>query len=219
MAVLVLAQPALGQAAARSVRGVAGMPPTATPDPQQLLRAILEDPNLQQRTAAPTPPPLPQLPNIDLSFLRWVLIGIGAVMTVVLIVLLGPILFRYFVRLRRMRAAGLAEGEGVATSGEAIQRAQGASAAQDYRLALRLLYLASLLKLDEIGALRYDRALTNREYVRQVVLQPALASALRPVVETFDEVWYGVRPVTAEGYATFESDVQELMRTAEGSGN
>lgn len=191
-------------------------PPSATSDPQQLRRDILSDPNLQQREPTTIPQQMPDLPSVDLSFLRWVFIGAGALITVILIVLLGPLLYRYIVRLRRLREpATLADGEEIATSDEAIQRAQDASALQDYRQALRLLYLAALLKLDEIGALRYDRALTNREYVRQVILSPALAEALRPVVETFDDVWYGYRPLTPEGYATFEHKVGELMKAAE----
>jgi hypothetical protein len=189
---------------------------TPTPDPQQLRRDILSDPNLQQREVTATPQPMPDLPSVDLSFLRWVFIGAGALISIILIALLGPLLYRYIVKLRRLREpATLADGEEIATSDEAIQRAQDASALQDYRQALRLLYLAALLKLDEIGALRYDRALTNREYVRQVVLSPTLADALRPVVETFDDVWYGYRPLTPEGYATFEHKVDDLMKAAE----
>jgi hypothetical protein len=222
-AVLILFLPAThathGAHATWTLPAATGSPPVGTPDPQHLLRTILDDPAIQQRAVAATPPPLPELPNIDLSFARWPLVGIGAVTTVVLIVLLGPILFRYFVMLRKRRTrADLGDGADISTSGEAIQRAQVASAAQDYRQALRMLYLASLLKLDEIGALRYDRALTNREYVRQVALKPALASALRPVVETFDDVWYGYRPITHEGYSTFEANVDGLMRAAEANG-
>jgi hypothetical protein len=191
-------------------------PPSATSDPQQLRRDILSDPNLQQREPTTIPQQMPDLPSVDLSFLRWVFIGAGTLITVILIVLLGPLPYRYIVKLRRLREpATLADGEEIATSDEAIQRAQDASALQDYRQALRLLYLAALLKLDEIGALRYDHALTNREYVRQVILSPALADALRPVVETFDDVWYGYRPLTPEGYATFEHKVGELMKAAE----
>lgn len=202
---------------ARATPGwAATAPPSATADPQQLRRDILSDPNLQQREPTAVSPQMPEIPSVDLSFLRWVFIGAGALLTVILIVLLGPLLFRYIARLRRQREpATLTDGEEIATSDEAIQRAQDASALQDYRQALRLLYLAALLKLDEIGALRYDRALTNREYVRQVILSSALADALRPVVETFDDVWYGYRPLTPEGYANFEHEVDDLMKAAE----
>ena len=189
----------------------------STPDPMQLRRDILANPDLQQREAPVTPPPLPDVPDVDLSFLRYILAGLGAVVLVVLLAVLIPILVRYFVKAASRRAAGddLAHDAEVSTSAEAVQRAQQASFGQDYRLALRMLYLAALLKLDEVGALRYDRALTNREYVRQVVLQPALASALSPVVEIFDDAWYGYKPVTADGYAAFESRVTALMAVAE----
>ena len=188
----------------------------ATPDSMQVRRDILADPDIQQRSVTPAALPTPSLPDIDLSFMRWVFIGLGVIAFVVLLVLLGPILFGFFVTVRRRRKPVTGStGAEVSTSTEAIQRAQVASTVQDYRLALRMLYLASLLKLDEIGALRYDRALTNREYVRQVSLKPALADALWPVVETFDDVWYGFRPVTADGYGAFESKVNMLLRAAE----
>lgn len=152
---------------------------------------------------------------MNLSFLKWVFLIAGGVVLVVLAVLLAPLLSRYFTR-RLRRSPPIAADVDVSTSAEAVERAQDASTAQDYRLALRMLYLASLLKLDEIGALRYDRALTNREYVREVTLQSALAQLLRPVVETFDDVWYGYRPVTPEEYGAFEADVHALLLAAEG---
>jgi hypothetical protein len=190
----------------------------ATPDPMQARQDILSDPELQRPIATPEPPSLPDLPRVDLSFLRYVVMAAGAVALILLIALAGPLLFRYFVSARRRGKGARAGDEEVATSAEAIQRAQAASVIQDYRLALRMLYLASLLKLDEIGALRYDRALTNREYVREVALQPPLASALKPVVETFDDVWYGYRPITPDGYVVFESQVNTLMNAAESAG-
>ena len=192
--------------------------PTTTPDPQQLRQEILSDPNLQLREVTPTPltPNLPSLPAVNLSFMRWVFIGVGLGLAIILTFLLGPLLVRYFTRLRQTPAsAALAGDSEVTTAEEAVQRAQEASAVQDYRQAMRLLYLATLLKLDEIGTLRYDRALTNREYVRQVSLSADLSGSLRPVVETFDDVWYGYRPLTPEGYAAFAAQVDGLMKAAE----
>ncbi|MCL4507662.1 MAG: DUF4129 domain-containing protein [Chloroflexi bacterium] len=187
----------------------------ATPAPLLLRDQVLSDPDLQHRIAPATPPPALDLPNMNLSFLKWVFLIAGGVVLVVLAVLLAPLLSRYFTR-RLRRSPPIAADVDVSTSAEAVERAQDASTAQDYRLALRMLYLASLLKLDEIGALRYDRALTNREYVREVTLQSALAQLLRPVVETFDDVWYGYRPVTPEEYGAFEADVHALLLAAEG---
>jgi Domain of unknown function (DUF4129) len=215
---LICAFPTLG-APACAFTAPCGAVAQSTPDPMQLRRDILADRDLQQREAAVQPPQLPDLPNIDLSLLKYVIAGLGAVVLVILLALLVPMLIRFFVRsrLRHKTGAGAGDGAGVATSVAAIQRAQEASAGQEYRLALRMLYLAALLKLDEVGALNYDRALTNREYVRQVALKPALAVALSPVVDVFDETWYGFRPVTADGYRAFESRVNALMIVAEES--
>jgi len=179
-------------------------------------RAILADPDLQRPASTPEQLALPALPQIDSPLLRYALLLIGVVALIVLIVLLGPSLLRFIMELYRSdRLASTAGSDAdVATPAEAVQRAEVAASTQDYRRALRLLYLASLLTLDQIGALRYDRAQTNREYIRQVSGRPALASALQPVVETFDDAWYGCRTVTPQGYDAFASRVQTLMERA-----
>jgi hypothetical protein len=192
---------------------------TAQPDPAADLDArndILNDPDLQRPSAPPQAPELPEVPNVDLSFMRYVLVALGGVAIIAMIALLEPPLVRYLIEWNRRRkhAGPRGHDEDVATSAEAIERAEAASSAQDYRRALRLMYLAALLKLDEIGALRYDRAQTNREYVRQVALQPALSSALQSVVEMFDDAWYGFYAVTPESYTLFESRVHSLLDTA-----
>jgi len=64
----------------------------------------------------------------------------------------------------------------------AMKRAQMLSGAGDYRAAVRYLYLAALLHLDEHGLLRYDRSLINCEYLRRVADRPDLAATLRDVV-------------------------------------
>ncbi len=192
----------------------------ATPDVQALRRRILADPDIQHREKPPDLPSisLPNAPDVDLSFLPYVFMAIGGIMLVVLIILVAPSLLRYFTTLRRRGATrhALVDGLDIATVDEAMRQGQTAAAGLDYRLAVRLLYLASLLKLDEIGALRYDRALTNREYVREAAgVRPALAVTLRPVVETFDDVWYGYRTLTLAGFDAFEATVKLLMAEAD----
>ena len=75
---------------------------------------------------------------------------------------------------------------------------------------MRYLYLAALLRLDERGLLRYDRALTNREYLERVRENPALRERLRPIVDTFDRVWYGHAQLDAEGFAEYRARVRAL---------
>lgn len=183
--------------------------------------AALNDPNLQRPLATPAPRPTPaqrppalQLPRIGVDAIRFALVVAGGIGVIAVIVTLGPLLFRLLAARRRAASRDAEADAEVATSVEAVARAQEASVIQDYRLAMRMLYLACLLKLDESGVLRYDRTQTNREYVRQIADRPALAGALQPVVEVFDDVWYGFRPITPQGYAAFESRVRDLLALA-----
>jgi hypothetical protein len=192
---------------------------TPAPDPLRRLEEVLSDPNFQRAGGAP---PLAEieapdlgLPSIDAGLLRAAVWIAGGLALMLATVALGPAVYRFLAARRRGRApAKDADADGAASPAEAVQRAARASAVQDYRAATRLLYLASLLSLDEAGALRYDRAQTNREYLRQVAGRPVLAEALRPVVETFDDVWYGFRAITAEGYGVFERQVQAVLDAA-----
>lgn len=94
--------------------------------------------------------------------------------------------------------------------GEAARQAGDLARAGDYRRAARLLYLSALLWLDESGRLRYERDLTNREHLDRLEGSPALREALRPVVETFDRVWYGEAPLDADGFAAYQRQVEAL---------
>lgn len=105
-------------------------------------------------------------------------------------------------------AAGTAEAD--LSAAAAATRAAELARAGDYRGAARMLYLSSLLRLDERGRLRYERTLTNREYLDRLGHSPDLRERLRPVVETFDGVWYGGLPLDAEGYARYARQVEDL---------
>ena len=96
------------------------------------------------------------------------------------------------------------------TADTALQRAQARSDEGDYRAAVRYLYLSTLLRLEERGLLRYERALTNREVLRRVAHDPTLATVLRDVVDVFDRVWYGYQPLDGPAYQRYASAVEAL---------
>jgi len=96
------------------------------------------------------------------------------------------------------------------TAKSALDQAGGLARGGDYRTAVRYLYLSALLWLDERDLLRYDRALTNREYLERLRDNAALRERLRPVVETFDRVWYGHAALDAEGFAAYRAQVEAL---------
>lgn len=94
----------------------------------------------------------------------------------------------------------------------ALQKAQALSGAGDYRTAVRYLYLSALLLLEERGLLRYNRSLTNREYLRSVSHLPELSAILRDVVDVFDRVWYGYQPLDESAYVRYAERVADLQR-------
>ena len=91
-------------------------------------------------------------------------------------------------------------------------RAQTISETGDYRSAVRYLYLSTLLRLDEHGVLRYDRAKTNREYLGLIEASPA-APILREVVDLFDRVWYGFESIGSAEYQHYARQVETLKET------
>lgn len=98
------------------------------------------------------------------------------------------------------------------TADAALHRAQELSTGGDYRTAVRYLYLSTLLLMEERGLFRYDRSLTNREYLRRVAHDPALSAILQDVVDVFDRVWYGYQPLDELTYQRYANTVETLKR-------
>jgi hypothetical protein len=96
------------------------------------------------------------------------------------------------------------------SSADARTRAQTLISGGDYRAGVRYLYLSSLLWLDEHKLLRYERSLTNREYLDQVQNNPQIHERLAPVVNTFDRVWYGKHPIDDAALRTYQEQVDAL---------
>lgn len=146
------------------------------------------------------------------SALSWVLNIAGVVALAALLAYALRELLANLAAEAHVRAGDGDVGE-VLTADSAFQRAQQLAEVRDYRTAVRYLYLSTLLALDERGVLRYDRTKTNREYLRAVSGQPALAATLREVIDVFDRVWYGYQPVDAATYARYQARVAELRQS------
>ncbi|MEI7645360.1 MAG: DUF4129 domain-containing protein [Chloroflexales bacterium] len=142
--------------------------------------------------------------------MAWILAAIG-------LLIVGVVLAVWLRGLRRALAPSARRPtsgpEASLSAGEAAQHAGELARAGDYRRAARMLYLSSLLWLDENRLLRYDRSLTNREYLDRLGGNPALRERLRPVVETFDRVWYGDGGLDAAGFAAYEIQVAALRES------
>ncbi len=151
--------------------------------------------------------PIGSVPPATSEAIGWIVLAIGALL---LLGLIGYLLLG----LRRTIAVEARSDDDDPAAGltarTALDQASQVARSGDYRTAMRYLYISALLWLDERDLLRYDRALTNREYLERLRGNPALRERLRPVVETFDRVWYGHAPLDAESFAAYRAQVEAL---------
>jgi hypothetical protein len=199
-------------------------PPSSAPaDARERLNEILNKPPFQQPNPAANTwwddfwdwvarvlealvRPVGSVPASASATIGWVILGVGALL---LLGLIGYLL----IGLRRTIAVEARTDDDPAaglTARTALDQASQVARSGDYRSAMRYLYISALLWLDERDLLRYDRALTNREYLERLQSNPALRERLRPVVETFDLVWYGHRALDAESFAAYRAQVEAL---------
>ena len=149
------------------------------------------------------------------------LIGIGtadALLWVGCLMLIGLTLF--FIRqIRRNLVAEIrdkvpeSEMDNVTTAQAALTQSEIAVKSHNFRDALRFLYLSAILHLQERGILTYDKSLTNLEYLHTLQAHVELQEALRPVIQVFDDVWYGYKPCNADTIASYRELLQKVYLT------
>lgn len=156
---------------------------------------------------------------------------IGNGLSQVLSVILASAIIVLFIALiafvlARIGAAGIASRtaagmndlyEGPKTPKAALSEAARLASEGDYRSALRLVYLAILLKLDDRELIRFDRTGTNWEYLAKLRPYSELQEILRPVTIAFDEKWYGHAPASDEDYREF-LDIYHNVESYEAAG-
>lgn len=150
----------------------------------------------------------------------WIAPVVGWALTIIAVVALIAVLsywiqklFGSFVYNAEIKSQTGAEGAPV-TAQQAREQAAQQAEAGNYRGAVRRLYLAALLTMEEKGAIRHDRSQTNREVLAQVKEDEVVASHLRPIVETFDDVWYGVHEPDHQTYTDYTQEVDQLTAAA-----
>ncbi|MDQ3927864.1 MAG: DUF4129 domain-containing protein [Chloroflexota bacterium] len=91
---------------------------------------------------------------------------------------------------------------------EAKRRAHVSVGEGDFRSAIRYRCLAVLLVLDEAGKLAFDRSATNREYLFRAT--GPLHDELQPLLDRFDDVWYGNSPTDAEEWSRYSAQADRV---------
>lgn len=155
--------------------------------------------------------PLAGLPD----YLKWVIVGI-CVLALLLILYHLAITLRLLLAGPSRRAKQQAWLTPRRSSPEQALRAAGEAAARgEFRLALRRLYEAVLLRLDHRGILVYAPWRTNWENLR-ALKSPRLRSMMAPLTRAVDDVFYGDRPATDEIYADCRERVSGLWQAEAG---
>ncbi len=98
----------------------------------------------------------------------------------------------------------------VQTEKAALSRADTAIESNDFRGAIRYLYLSAIFHLQENGILPYDKSMTNREYLQQTDIDDNLQTALGPAITVFDEVWYGYKPCDEDTVSTYRELIKDV---------
>jgi len=177
------------------------------------LQNILKDPRFQYSspTAVPDPTLTARSPNL-LNGLNFSPELSQTILLVIGTLVIGMIVI-YFARSLRLRPVKLALPglrDDPTTPDKALELAAQRAEALDFRSAIRYLYLSSLLSLNDAGMIEYNATLTNREHLLQIKGQRQLLEALRPVVDAFENVWYGYAPVDAAYYNRYYQQIQKL---------
>lgn len=169
---------------------------------QNLIRGVL-----------PKQPPESSLSTVAESaadLITWIIGVVGALILVFLLSFWLQGLLGHFVADAELRRRGASGDTPPLTAAQAQQQAAALAQAGDYRQAVRQLYLATLLRLEDRGLIKRDRSLTNREVFKQVATSADMRQRFKPVVDTFDRVWYGVREPDAVTYLGYERDIESL---------
>ncbi len=164
----------------------------------------------------PVPSFHPMVPPAGLNFLTilfWGLIGL------VVLALLGAGIY-FVTRFRRRKKARtlLVEDEEMATTfDEWIEAARKYANAGDWRRAIRCAYISGLLQFDMASVARFDRSQTNWQHLARINRSPKRPPNLSydNETKTFDEAWYGHKPVSEFQYLALLNGVMQIKAQLE----
>jgi len=161
---------------------------------------------------------LPEGAGRSVSWLGWVVFGFAVLLLVAVLVLAVRSLVRSFARSERRRISRVEALEPPAPSDPdaLLARAREAAAGGAYAEAIRLLYLALLLRLDAAGLLRYRRSHTNWEYLGMLGAA-GLREPFSSFTSIFDRKHYGREPATESDYGRCQSLFEQMLQAAGGT--
>jgi hypothetical protein len=86
----------------------------------------------------------------------------------------------------------------------------------DYKQALRFLYIAMLLRFNEMDWIRIDKAKTNRQYVMEIMNGSfERKQEVRDFTEAFNRYWYGNRSLDRDTFEDWYEKYSLLVKGGE----
>ena len=82
---------------------------------------------------------------------------------------------------------------------------------ENYRLAVRLMYLRTLKDLSDRNLIKYTHEKTNSDYLFQLAASPYYKKFFR-LTRSFDYTWYGKFPLSRDGFSTVQHDFNNFKQ-------
>ena len=91
-----------------------------------------------------------------------------------------------------------------------LARAKRLADQGEYRTAIRLAYISTLLHLADDDRLRIQSTKTNRDYLEELQLNSALYPSFSRLTVLYEDFWYGEKPATSDDFELFTRQANEL---------
>lgn len=159
--------------------------------------------------------PMPNAPNVP-RVGSWFVTGIYIVLFGALagFIIFAVSRYSWSKKLNRKAKALLDEDEPERSLDEWLEMADKLEGEGRFREAVRCLYLACLLKIDEARIARFERSQTNWEHLERIEASSARPANLefREPTKAFDVIWYGMRVNGSEDVLRFRNWYREVTQ-------
>jgi hypothetical protein len=144
---------------------------------------------------------------------------IQGIIVILIAALIGFLIFM-LAQIRLKRKVPIEDSEGLISKEEAnrsadqwLKEADRLASEGLFREAIRCLYLACLIRMDEQRVLRFERHETNWEHLHRFRDLPSKPGGfdLQPATQKFDHAWYGLVPQDQSDVNWFKDEYQLLL--------
>lgn len=101
------------------------------------------------------------------------------------------------------------EEEKIMNSRDISALIEGAISNEDYRLAVRYLFLRNLRKMNKMGIIKYHLQKTNQDYLGEIP-HKSLKLQFTRIIRLYEYIWYGDFKVTEEDFQRAQDEFEKM---------